>query len=42
MSPADVGAEKDDDDDEEEYSPLLGEDGDGDTSRDLRFLSWYL
>ena len=37
MSPADVGAEKDDDDDE--YSPLLGEDGDGDTSRDLRFLS---
>ena len=43
MSPADVGAEKDDDDDDDdEYSPLLGEDGDGDTSRDLRFLSWYL
>ena len=42
MSPADVGAEKDDDDDDEEDSPLLGEDGDGDTSRDLRFLSWYL
>ena len=41
MSPADVGAEKDDDDDDDddEYSPLLGEDGDGDTSRDLRFLS---
>ena len=45
MSPADVGAEKDDDDDDDdddEDSPLLGEDGDGDTSRDLRFLSWYL
>ena len=40
MSPADVGAEKDDDDDDDdEYSPLLGEDGDGDTSNDLRFLS---
>ena len=39
MSPADVGAEKDDDDDDEEDSPLRGENGDGDTSRDLRFLS---
>ena len=42
MSRADVGAEKDDDDDDdddEEDSPLRGEDGDGDTSRDLRFLS---
>ena len=43
MSRADVGAEKDDDDDDddddEEDSPLRGEDGDSDTSRDLRFLS---
>ena len=40
MSRPDVGAEKDDDDDDDdEDSPLLGEDGDGDTSRDLRFLS---
>ena len=36
VSRADVGAENDDDDDEED-SPLRGEDGD--TSRDLRFLS---
>ena len=42
MSRPDVGAEKDDDDNDDEDSPLLGEDGDGDTSRDLRFLSWYL